>query len=88
MNNSSLPAEKPTLHELTSFQYRVSLIDITVRISTKYYTFGIKLLADRDGSWMDAIEHHDQHGLGSTNSNTMPMSPRLRHKLKMEEDCS
>ena len=71
MDNSSLPAEKPTLHELTSFQCREDLIDITVRISTKYYTFGIKLLEDRDGSRMDAIEHRHQRDPIRINTDVM-----------------
>ena len=71
MNTSSLPAEKSTMHELPSFQYREGSVDITVRINTKYYTFGIKVLEDQDGSRMDAIEHRHQRDPIRINTDVM-----------------
>ena len=40
-----------------SFQTNSGSMDITARIGTSYYKFGIQLLGDRDGSRVEAIEH-------------------------------
>ena len=53
----TVSGDQPTLPELISFQSREGKVNIAEKISIQYYEFGIQLLDDKDGSYIQAIAH-------------------------------